>query len=137
MMILGVLSEVAGKYAVYLNNVNGKMPHCVDHDCLVFPMDDVSLPMFDGSKFERADRTTVLYWSKAGTSQVDMYDSGFPIKPATHGSIYLFGSQRLCDFAAGYFAAYDGCDVASIYTEIAQHFQDSDLGSYSRLMPNF
>lgn len=133
-MFLGVLSEIAGKYALYTNLLSS-IPHIDTGVSLIIAAGDIEIHNAWDSSIDLI-RYPRIQWSRVGTAclTVPSHETVY-ITPDTHGSIYVFGSQRLCDFAAGYFSAYNGADVASIYSEIALHFQDSDLGSYIKQMP--
>ena len=133
-MFLGILSESIGKYALYTNLLSS-IPHIDTGASLIIAAGDIEIHNDWDSSVDLV-RYPRLQWSYLGTACLTVPSHATVyIKPETHGSIYLFGSQRLCDFAAGYFAAYNGADVSSIYNEIASHFQDPSLGSYLRLMP--
>ena len=124
-MFLGILSEVAGKYAVYCTVFDGTLPVDKALSTIIFPMTDEGLRECKGAH---------LHWTNGNAKIWD--DTATPILPETHGSIYVFGSQRLCDFAAGYFAGYNGDDVASVYKAIAETY-DQKLACYAKLMPTF
>ena len=146
-MFLGILSEVAGRYSLYMNTSKCKFPHIkTDGDGLMLPANDAynkdlydsgtSSPSFlhkvEGSK----DHITWDYGTCFFVTMIDGETTPILIDPEVHGSIYVFGSQKLIDFAAGYFAGYSGADVASVYRQIAEHY-DPKLDSYIRISPEF
>lgn len=144
-MFLGILSEVAGKYSLYMNTESCKFPHIdVAYNEFILPTTDgYNRNLYDGTasacQISAAGNPDHITWNNGRchfVTTIDGQESRIFIDPEIYGSIYAFGSQKLIDFAAGYFAGYSGPDVASVYRQIAEHY-DPKLDSYIRISPDF
>ncbi len=111
MTTLVVLSQLANRWVLYFN---------VGADVVA----DVGYTITYGDTSIYFEHGIAFLQDSSGTTELD---------PQMYGSVYLFGSRDACMFAQGYFSAYSGDDVSSVYR--ASSVLDPKLNSYTRIFP--